>query len=524
MQLFSQPQSEVEVSARISKSGKNIYVEYTIPSGYHLFKSQFLDFTAEGVQFSDPLYFDKNSKITEDSLFYQKLTIKKDIQNRVSGSVVVLASFQLCSDEGVCYFPSNREIVLQTKTKSSGLFTKILLALLAGILLNFSPCILPILGVKLLTLASFSEKSGSSKAREITSYSFGVLSSFFVLAIAAVFVRMAGKTIGWGFQFQNRYYTLFATTMIFVFALVFLKVLTLPNLTNSGFLKKSTTSSFFMGLVAVMLGSACSVPLLGGAAAFALSQTSFTIFLIFLTIGIGFCLPIIFLGIFPPMTRVLSKIGVWSPRLYKVFGLTFLAVSVWLLSIARYQIEGIKKVILVFVAVVIVAMVKKARWLKSKKWQNALLVCIVVLLVLPFVFVQPTNSLTGSKTQSKTSDLQTPQINVFYSTKELDSLVQNSKNLFVEVSAKWCISCSFNRATVLENKKIKEFFKTFQIKHIVLDYTNASEEITSYIATFGTSGVPVYVLYRPEKKPLAITGYLFVESFLETLTKHYKKF
>ncbi|HEY1065302.1 MAG TPA: protein-disulfide reductase DsbD domain-containing protein, partial [Pirellulales bacterium] len=92
-------------------------------------------------------------------------------------------------------------------------------AFLGGFILNFMPCVLPVIGLKLM---SFVSQAGENRVRVFflnVAYSLGVLSVFMVLAtLAAVF------NYGWGEQFTNKWFTIGLASLIWVMSLSFLGV------------------------------------------------------------------------------------------------------------------------------------------------------------------------------------------------------------------------------------------------------------------------------------------------------------
>ena len=74
-----------------------------------------------------------------------------------------------------------------------------LFGFLGGLLLNLMPCVLPVIGLKIL---SFVEQSGQDRKRVLwlnVWYSLGLMSVFMVLAALAAFLGL-----GWGQQFASR--------------------------------------------------------------------------------------------------------------------------------------------------------------------------------------------------------------------------------------------------------------------------------------------------------------------------------
>ncbi len=74
----------------------------------------------------------------------------------------------------------------------------ILFALVGGFILNFMPCVLPVVGLKIM---AFAEQAGESRARVLWLnlwYTLGMLSVFWILAaVAIIFSRTVEGTFSW---------------------------------------------------------------------------------------------------------------------------------------------------------------------------------------------------------------------------------------------------------------------------------------------------------------------------------------
>ena len=90
------------------------------------------------------------------------------------------------------------------KPKQNQIIYFIILAFLGGLILNFMPCVLPILSLKLYSFLSLA-KDDDNKIRFDCSLTIaGIVTSFLVLAITVIFLKTFGETVGWGFHFQNQ--------------------------------------------------------------------------------------------------------------------------------------------------------------------------------------------------------------------------------------------------------------------------------------------------------------------------------
>ncbi len=74
------------------------------------------------------------------------------------------------------------------------------LALLGGFILNLMPCVLPVLSLKLMSVIRHEKGDYQGVRKSFVATSFGILTSFWILAAAASLLKVAGFSVGWGIQ------------------------------------------------------------------------------------------------------------------------------------------------------------------------------------------------------------------------------------------------------------------------------------------------------------------------------------
>src|SRR6185369_7441127 len=79
----------------------------------------------------------------------------------------------------------------------------IVLALAGGLILNLMPCVFPVLSLKILGFVHIAHHDRPSVRRHGYAFAAGVLASFWILAAVLIVLRMAGDSLGWGFQLQQ---------------------------------------------------------------------------------------------------------------------------------------------------------------------------------------------------------------------------------------------------------------------------------------------------------------------------------
>jgi thiol:disulfide interchange protein len=208
------------------------------------------------------------------------------------------------------------------------------LAFLAGLILNVMPCVLPVIGLKIM---SFVQQAGGSR-REILAlnlwFSLGLLSVFWILAGAAAFANR-----GWGEHFGNVGFTVTMIGVVFAFGLSFLGVweIPIPGFVASGAVQEAAqregaVGAFSKGVLSTVLATPCAGPLLVPAVSWAIAQPAWLTFGAFTSIGLGMATPYLLIGAFPRLINVLPRPGAWMDTFKQLMGFLLLGTVVFLFN------------------------------------------------------------------------------------------------------------------------------------------------------------------------------------------------
>ena len=182
----------------------------------------------------------------------------------------------------------------QESLEPTALGTALFLGLLAGLILNVMPCVLPVLTMKVSALLSSSgyETEGQRLAHfreHNVLFAAGILTWFLVLAFCVGALGLA-----WGGLFQNTHLVYGLLILVFLLSLSLFDVFTLPVLDfKVGASRNPKTQAYLTGLVATLLATPCSGPLLGGVLGWAALQPLPVIVAVFTATGIGMALPLL---------------------------------------------------------------------------------------------------------------------------------------------------------------------------------------------------------------------------------------
>jgi len=400
------------------------------------------------------------------------------------------------------------------------LFSVIGIAFIGGLLLNFMPCVFPVLFLKGLALLNAADQERHHLQMSGWYYASGILASFWGLALVLQEVRSAGAKLGWGFQFQSPIFIELMAGFLFLLALSlagqFEIGISMTGKGNSLANRKDYLGSFFTGVLAVIVATPCTAPFMGAAIGYALAQPALVTFAVFTVLGLGLATPYLALTQHPSWTRFLPRPGAWMEILRHAVSLPLFATVIWLVWIlagaygVNLAVGSLASFLLLAVAGYFLG-----RW-PQKKWA-ATVATILILLTIGGV-VGLSQKLRDSETQIK---VQVKKEGLSgsatawepWSPERVKQYLAQGHPVFVDFSAGWCLSCQVNEHAVLEQNAVK---KSFEDHHVVLlkaDWTRHDGAITSALSAMGRSGVPTYALYAP--------GQAHPELLPEVLTSSY---
>lgn len=383
----------------------------------------------------------------------------------------------------------------ETPPRTTNLLQALILAVLGGLVLNLMPCVFPVLSIKALGLVRTAEKSPALAKLHGLAYTAGVLASFIAIAALLLALKAAGSQIGWGFQLQSPEIVTVLAWLLFIIGLNLSGVFDIGNhfgnvgqrLTQGG----SPVHSFFTGVLATLVATPCTAPFMGVALGFALVQPAAISLLIFAALGFGLALPYLALSFLPALQHIMPKPGAWMETFRQLLAFPMYASSAWLVWVLSQQSGSMG----VFAALMGVVLIGFGVWLlrhspEGKTWRYI----VRILAILSFLFA----ILMIPSTQSSQSTAST-DMGQIWSQQKLDEVLSGDKPIFVEMTAAWCITCKLNHAVAINTNSTRRLFADHNVEYLVGDWTNQDPAITGYLASFGRSGVPLYVYYAPRK-------------------------
>lgn len=395
----------------------------------------------------------------------------------------------------------------------------LLFALLGGLILNLMPCVFPVLSLKALSLVQHAHGSKLVMRLHGLSYALGVLVSFGILGAVLIVLKSAGAQIGWGFQFQSPLFVLLVAYLIFLVGLNLSGVFTLgsalANVGSSLADRRGFVGSFFTGVLATLVATPCTAPLMGGAITYALAQPAFTLMAVLLSMGLGLALPFFLLSMWPVLQRWLPRPGLWMERMKQILAFPMYATTIWLIWVLAQQTNR-NTVLIALCGLLALAF---AAWLfNSTRTSNHrvqrssafISLCIAVMAIsiaverVNIAAARPNNSVNTITAADASNASVSDPLWQPYSAEKLASLRADGKPVFINLTAAWCITCLVNERVVLDTDAMADILKREDITYLKGDWTNQDPQISALLQQFGRSGVPLYVFYPKGRDAKAI--------------------
>ncbi len=416
------------------------------------------------------------------------------------------------------------------------LFTYLGFALVGGLILNIMPCVLPVIAIKVM---SFLEQAQDSPARVRLlglTFSAGIISSFLALALVVIALKAGGQSIGWGFQFQYPGFLIIMCAVVLLMSLSFFGLFYVNITVGQGEIDKLSqgegfVGTFFKGVLATVLSTPCTAPLLAPALGFAFAEPAYIVLSIFFAAGLGMSLPYLLLTLNPAWLQKLPKPGAWMEKFKQSMGFILLATMVWLDYVLTRQIGAEPAsfinywlVTLAFSAWIVATFTDLTSTSARKLKVYAIAALVLGAVSWLCIFAQPqvmaalNPNGSGEKVSTASGDSSGWQP---FSVAELNAQLSANKTVLLDFTADWCQTCQVNEKTVLSNSAVQDKLKELNVVKMRADWTRQDPDITKLLSKFGRAGVPLYVIFPAGKadSPIVLPEVINVQLVVDELNK-----
>jgi len=390
----------------------------------------------------------------------------------------------------------------------------VLFALLAGLILNVMPCVLPVASLKFSGFLAASAEDPHKRFQDLRRYNvffaLGILTYFLILSIVLGLAEMA-----WGQLFQSTGFILGMATAVFalslsLFGLYNLPVIDLKRAPKAAGHVNTRVAAFATGILATLMATPCSGPFLGGVLAWTMLQPVWVISTVFVCIGLGMSGPYLVFALRPDLIRFFPKPGPWLEYLEKGVGFVLLATSLYFLSVLPAKF--------VFPALFTLLAVAFAAWMWGK-WTNlsqtalkrglirsAALALVLVAAYLAFAAKPPAEATWEPFTAQTFHDL------------------LGKENILIDFTADWCPNCKLVEKTALTPKNLAAWKRTYNLIYLKADLTADNPEAMALLKALKSQSIPVTALFPKGQQataPLVLrdlfTGSRLAEALAETM-------
>jgi thiol:disulfide interchange protein DsbD len=516
------------------QQGAQLNLHWKVKSGYYLYRQQIhitpqnatiAPLTLPAGQSHEDEFFGKSE------IYPQDLTLPVTLQQAASGATLSV-TYQGCAAAGFCYPPETRSVPVSAVTASSAppsvsaqpaspLPFSPLWALLIGIGVAFTPCVLP-----MYPLISGIILGGQRH------YSLGrlfALAMVYVQGMALTYTLLGVVVAAAGLRFQaalQHPYVLFTLSLLFIvlalsmFGLFTLQLpaslqtrLTLWSNRQQG---GSLPGVFLMGALAGLICSPCTTAPLSAILLYIAQSGNLwagagTLWLY----AVGMGLPLIAVTLFG--NRLLPKSGPWMQTVKEGFGFVILALPVFLLERVLGDAWGLRLWSLLGIAFFGWAFSVSLR-ASSGKWR----VVQIIMLAAALISARPLQdwAFGGPAAQQQAvaplpfHTIQTPQ--------QLDSALQQARGriTMVDLYADWCVACKEFEKYTFSDSAVRDSLSQVQLLQANVTANNASDN--ALLQHLQVLGLPTILFFDAQGREIAgsrITGFLNAADFRAHLQK-----
>jgi thiol:disulfide interchange protein DsbD len=388
----------------------------------------------------------------------------------------------------------------------AGLLLLLLVAAVGGLLLNFTPCVLPVIPLKIMGL---SQSAGNPRRLLLLGgvMSLGVVAFWLVLGGAIAFVS--------GFDaisslFQTGWFSLVVGVIVAAMAIGMFGLfeVALPQRIYAVRPDQETLhGAFLFGIMTAVLSTPCTAPFMGAASAWAATQAAQITMLTFAAIGAGMALPYLLLSARPNLVARMPRTGPSSIVVKQVLGLFMLGIAAFFIGLAFSSLLQTPPdppsrlywwpvaffIIAAFVWLAIrTFQISESRRLRAITATLAVVVTVLCLLV--------ANSLTGPGPIEWT----------YYTAERFEESVANNDVIVLDFTAEWCLNCRALESGVLHQPEIAALLNSPGVVPMQVDLTGDNPEGKQKLKELEWVGSPLLAVFGPGigyEKPLKFDTY-----------------
>lgn len=413
--------------------------------------------------------------------------------------------------------------------ESKGFFWAFVGIFFAGLALNLTPCVYPLIPI---TISYFGGQAEGKKGNLLLLsllYVLGMAITYSVLGVAAA---LTGSILGvW---LQNPWVLVFIALVMVALALSMfgLYEIRVPaGLANfAGQSKQGYFGTLFMGLTVGIIAAPCIGPFVLGLLTYVGEKGDPVMgFLMFFVLALGLGVPFIFLAIFSGAVKYMPRSGGWMEWIRKIFGFILIGIAFYFINplfqndLWYYTLLGLTALF----AGIYLGWIDATQGRGGKAFPLVKsLVGVLFILAGAFFWVTSVEAYvderlrelrqTGGETGTRAANEIAWQN---YSEEKLQAAQAAQKPVMIDFYADWCIPCKeLDRFTFTDPRVIEQSKKMVMLK---ADLTRSqSEEVQALQKKYNIKGVPTLVFLSPSGEEITaarVVSYVNADKFLGVL-------
>jgi len=398
-------------------------------------------------------------------------------------------------------------------TNPIGLLLLLAVAAVGGLLLNFTPCVLPIIPLKMMSLSL----AAGSRAR---CFSLGLMMSAgvvtFWLGLGITIATVSGFTAT-NQLFQYPSFTLAVGLFIAIMAVGMLGFYTtkLPRFAYAFDPKQDTLpGSFALGVITAILSTPCTAPLMGAAAAWATTQPPAITLATFTAIGSGMALPYLILSAYPQLIQRMPRTGPASELVKQVMGLLLLAASAYFVGVGLtgWFIEPTGPPALSYWWAVMACVALAGGWLAYRVRRVVVSPARrVVLYALGGVLI--VGSIYGGVRLTDKGPIDW----VYYTPDRFAQALHENRVVVMDFTAEWCLNCKWLEKNVLNQPAIVKRLSQSGVVAIKVDLTGRNQAGSRMLEQVHRVAIPLLVIFGADGREVFKGDFYSAQQVIEAI-------
>jgi len=588
---FLDPEQAFKLKAELN-SARTVALHWEIAKGYKLYRDKVTvavesgsaqiktPVLPKGIIFTDPT---SNEKM---EIYHDKLDVVVPLA-KADAVFTLSVSYQGCAEDGLCYPPFTKvftvdpanpgvlaiapeqakpaaevaaapssavpstasapkgdapknDLSLVASTLAGGSLWKVSLAFLVfGLLLSFTPCVLPMVPILSSIIVGEGEVTRRRSFLMALAYCLGMALVYTSLGVAA---GLAGE--GLSGALQKPWVLIMFSLLLVGLSLSMFDVyqLQLPASLQSKLGKTSGnlkggrfTGVFVMGALSALIVGPCVAAPLAGTLVY-ISQTKDVLLggLALFSMAMGMSVPLLLVGL--SAGSLLPKAGAWMIGVKYVFGLLLIAVAIWMVS----PILAPQAVMLFWGSFAILCAVflgvfdaSAGKATIAQRFGKTFGLALFVVGIAELVgaasggtnALEPLSHLKGGVSQSSApsgEDKGGVSFKRIKTVADLDQALQSTKQpVMLDFYADWCVACKEMDKFTFHDPKVMATFKNITLLQV--DVTGNTPDDVALMKRFALFGPPGMIFFDRTGKEIAdgkVVGFLEPAPFLEHLNKY----